>query len=428
VKAYPFWLDTLPPSEPAPPAAVPAPLPARVDAAIVGAGYTGLTAARHLARVGASVAVLEREAAGSGASSRNAGQVLTGLKVEPAALVHRYGEARARALFASSLEAIETLERIVAEDGIDCEYTRTGHLQAASKPSHYDAFLRERDLLARVFQHDVRAVSRDAQAADLGSARYFGLLIDERSGAINPARYVHGLAASARRAGAVLCERTTVQRITRAGSGWTVVTDRGDIAAGDVLVAANAYADAAAPFLQRRFVPVGSYIVVTERLDRAVAGRLLPTRRMAFDSKHFLYYFRLTEDDRFLFGGRAEFSTPTTASTARAAATLAAGLADVFPDLRGVRIEYAWSGQVAFTRDQLPRAGRIDGLYYAGGYCGHGVAMATHLGLSIARRMAGEPLEHPLFDDRFAPIPFYDGRPWFLPLAGAYYRVRDFIE
>jgi glycine/D-amino acid oxidase-like deaminating enzyme len=149
---------------------------------------------------------------------------------------------------------------------------------------------------------------------------------------------------------------------------------------------------------------------------------------MAFDSRHFLHYFRLTADSRLLFGGRAEFSGPTLESARRATNILQRAMLATFPDLASTPIEYAWSGHVAFTRDQMPHAGRLDDAFFAGGYCGHGIAMATYLGGLIARRIAGERFEHPLFDDHFPPIPLYHGRPWFLPLVGLYYRFRDWID
>jgi len=426
VKHYPCWAEADPLSQPFEGCGELPPGP--VDVAIVGAGYTGLSAARHLARIGASVVVVERERVGAGASSRNGGQVLTGLKLDPHALIARFGASRAGELFAMSLDAIAFLEEVIAADAIECGYERTGHVQAASKPAHFDGFRREQEVLAEAFGHSVRLVDRAQQHEEVGSERYFGLLVDERSAGLNPASYVRGLGLGAVRSGAVVVERCRARRIARSGRGWTVATERGDVDAGDVLIATDAYTDGAAPFLQRRFVPVGSYMIATERLPGGLAAALLPRRRMVFDSRHFLHYFRLSADDRLLFGGRAEFSQPTEASTRRAAASLRVGMLRVFPQLRGIAIEYAWSGRVAFTRDQMPHAGRIEGLYYAGGYCGHGVAMATYLGATIARRMAGEPIEHPLFDDRFAPIPLYNGSPWFLPLAGAYYRFKDLVE
>jgi glycine/D-amino acid oxidase-like deaminating enzyme len=149
---------------------------------------------------------------------------------------------------------------------------------------------------------------------------------------------------------------------------------------------------------------------------------------MAFDSKHFLHYFRLTKDNRLLFGGRAEFSRPTADTTRRCSEILRRDMLSIFPSLADARIDYTWSGNVAFTRDQLPHAGRLDEAYYAAGYCGHGVAMATSLGEAIAQRLAGAPVEHPLLDDRFPAIPLYRGNPWFLPLAGAYYKLLDWLQ
>jgi glycine/D-amino acid oxidase-like deaminating enzyme len=207
-----------------------------------------------------------------------------------------------------------------------------------------------------------------------------------------------------------------------------VTTGAGDILARDVLVATNGYTGAESPALQRRFVPIGSYIIATEPLAAGLAEALLPRERMAFDSKNFLYYFRVTPDRRLLFGGRAEFGRPNPQTTRRAAAILRKGMAAIFPQLAAAQVEYAWGGNVAFTRDQLPHAGLLDGCYYAGGYCGHGVAMATYLGEQIARRMAGELIQQPLFDDRFPAIPGYSGTPWFLPLVGAYYQVMDWLQ
>lgn len=438
MKEYPYWQDN-PQSASlqsivssrqsavtAPP--LPAPRASRYDVVIVGAGYTGLAAARQLASSGASVLVVERETVGWGASSRNAGQVLTGLRLDVATLVARYGERRARQLFEIARASLDRLERIIADQSIDCDYARSGHIQAASRPSHFAAFREEQALLARVFDHRVELVSRADQSSEVGSDLYHGLLVDERSGRVNPARLVHGMAAAAARAGADIVERTAALKTTRMPTGWLVSTMGGDVGADDVLFATDGYTDRAAPALQRRFVPIGSYIIVTAPLAAEQAASILPRGRMAFDSKHFLHYFRLTPDRRLLFGGRAEFSQPSEATTRRAAEILHRGLEDVFPQLAGISIEYAWGGNVGFTRDQLPHAGKLDGVYYAGGYCGHGIAMATHLGEQIARRIAGEAFDHPFFDDRFPAIPLYAGNPWFLPIVGAYYRLRDAID
>jgi glycine/D-amino acid oxidase-like deaminating enzyme len=422
VKATPYWWETVPARS-----QLQENIPSRADVAVVGGGYTGLAAARQLARAGASVVVFEAEHVGWGASSRNGGQVLTGLRLDPGALVRRFGEARAREWFEISRDAIRTLEQLIVDENIECEYARTGHLQAAWKPSHFKAFAEEQVLLARVFGHRVDLVSREQQRSEIGSDVYHGLLVDERSGALNPAQYVAGLHQAATRAGAKVFEAAAVIRVRREGSDWTIESSRGPIRAHDVLVATDSYTGRASPALRSRLVSIGSYVIATEPLPPCDASALLPKGRTVFDSKHFLYYFRLTRERRLLFGGRAEFSQPTDASTRRAADILRRGMTQVFPQLADVRVEYAWSGNVGFTRDQMPHAGRLDGLWCAGGYCGHGIAMATHLGSLVGRRMAGEPIDHPLLDDRWPTIPLYSGVPLFLPLVGAYYKLRDAV-
>lgn len=422
----PYWLDTLGPSPHDNPQS---PLPSAADVLVIGAGYTGLSAARRLAKSGADVTVLERDHVGAGASARNGGQVLTGLRLDPATLVHRYGEARAGELFATSLSAIEHLEELIAAESIDCEYKRCGHILAAWKSKHFDALRDEQALLARVFHHRVELVSRSAQREELASDRYHGLLIDERSAGLNPARYVLGLAAATRRAGARIVEGVGVDRVERTNGGWTVFTSAGQTTAREIVVATDGYVGRESPLLRRRMVSIGSYVVTTAPLSAAQATELLPRRRVAFDSKHFLYYFRLTADNRLLFGGRASFTVPDDTTTRRAAAVLQRGIADVFPHLAGVPIAYAWGGKVGIARDQRPHAGRLrDGTWFAGAYAGHGIAMATMLGDLVARRIAGERVSHPFMDDDCPAIPFYNGAPWFLPLVGAFYRVMDWIS
>jgi glycine/D-amino acid oxidase-like deaminating enzyme len=389
------------------------------------------------------VLVLERDRVGGGASSRNGGQVLTGLKLDPATLVDRFGEATARQLFDVARESILRLEAIISEESIECGYTRNGHIQAATKAKHFKALQDEQSLLARVFNHRVEIVPRADQRSEVGTDVYHGLLVDERSAALNPAKYVEGLAGAAARSGATIVTHTAVTCVGRTPTGWRLdVTGSGSSTAGtstkavsptfvqarDVLVATDGYTTAVTPELQRRLIPVGSFIIATEPLEPDTAAALLPKNRVAFDSKYFLHYYRVTPDRRLLFGGRAEFRQPDEHTAERTAGILRADMVRTFPELCDTRVDYSWGGNVAFTRDQMPRAGRLDGLYYAGGYCGHGVAMATYLGELIARRMAGAPFDHPLFDDDFASIPLYHGTPWFLPVVGAYYRVKDWLQ
>jgi glycine/D-amino acid oxidase-like deaminating enzyme len=426
LKETPYWDEG---QDPPPPAGTTGePPPARVDAAVVGGGYTGLSAALRLARAGARVVVLDKQAIGGGASSRNGGQVLTGLKVGATTLLARYGAERARALFALSLEAIGFVESLVSDEGIDCDYRRAGHLEAAFKPAHFDDLRREQGVLARVFDHPVRLVARADQRSELGSDLYHGLLVDERSGALHPGRYVRGLAHAAAGAGAQLFPGTPALAVTREAGAFRISTPAGPVIASDVVVATNGYTDGAVPALRRRIVPIGSFIVATPPLGSEVAARLLPQRRVAFDSKNFLFYFRLSSDHRLIFGGRAQFTPSTPSSTRRGAEILRRGLVRVFPELADVEIEYAWSGNIGVTTDLLPRAGRLDGMHYAVGYAGHGVALATYLGARVADLVLGHGRPTPLEDLPFRAIPFYEGRPWFLPAVGAWYKLLDWIR
>jgi glycine/D-amino acid oxidase-like deaminating enzyme len=396
-------------------------LPARADVVIVGGGYTGLAAARALARRATEVAVLEQHTIGWGASSRNGGFVLPGFKVDVELLARSLGLAEARRLFALSLEAVRRLESVIDAEAIDCAYARVGTVALAARPGHLRGLERSRRFLHEALAHQTELLGPAEVRDEIGSGRYHGGLLDRCAGSVQPAALVWGLASAAARAGARLVERAPVVHIHRHGRGFAVVTTAGTVEAREVLVATNGYTGVAVPALRRRVVPVGSYLIATAPLAPAAARRLIPRGRVLSDTKNLLYYFRLSPDHRLVFGGRAAF-TPT--AVAESARILARGMVEVFPELAGTRVDYAWGGQVAFALDQMPHAGRLDGLHYALGYGGHGVAMATWLGERMGEAMAGAA-EIPRLTAPFRPVPFYTGTPWFLPLVGAYYRVRD---
>ncbi len=418
-----FWWDTVE----MPVGDVDSPLGGKVQVAIVGGGYTGLSAAYTLAQRGGSVAVLEAETIGWGASSRNGGMVLTGLKLPMPTVLRRYGRSLARDLFTCSLKAIDLVERLVAQEGIACGFARHGHLVVAVKPGHARALYEEAELLDREFGHPVRMVSAVQLSEEIGSGQYYGGLVDEVSGGLNPAQFVAGLARAAERAGAALYAQARVTRIERRGPRFVLHTPRGVLEAEAVLIATAGYTGEVFPWVRRRILPIGSYIIATEPLPSDLANSLIPHHRMVFDTRHYLHYFRLWEG-RLIFGGRAAFFPETKRTVSQSARILQQEMRTVFPALRAIRVEYAWGGTLDFALDLMPHAGEQDGLYYALGYAGHGVALGTYLGQTVAEAMWNGTLrEHPFVQLPFPQVPLYDGRPWFLPLVGLWYRWLDWV-
>jgi glycine/D-amino acid oxidase-like deaminating enzyme len=274
----------------------------------------------------------------------------------------------------------------------------------------------------RSIGHAAVVVEGDALAAELGSTRFPAGLVLPRSGGLHPAHFHAGLLARARRAGAAVHGRTAAVAIeARAGGGSVVRTARGDVSAGEVLLATNAYADDIAPWLRRRVLPMGSFIIATEPLEAELAATVIPRRRMCFDTKDLLWYWRVRRDGRLLFGGRKGLGR---VGLAPARDHLYASMLEVHPQLAGVRVDRTWGGLVALTRDRLPHCGRVGESWYATGCNGSGVALNTWLGEAMAGAMCGDEL--PPFAELGHPaVPLHRTRAAYLPLVGAWYRLRD---
>jgi len=396
-------------------------LPTDVDVVIVGGGYTGVMAAARLAWHGRAVALLEKNELGSGASSRNGGMVHPGFKLSAATLLRRFGE-QGRALYQTTLDAFALVEQTIATNQIACDYSRSGHLSLAFKPGHRQALDDEAHVLTSEFGVPARVIPRIDLASEVGTSEYHGGLLVERSGGLHPAKYFAGLTGLARDRGAHLFEHAPATAIeSRPQGGFLVTTPRGQVRTREVLLATNGYTDGLLPPLQRRVIPIGSYIIATEPLSAGLAVSAIPHRRMLFDTKNFLYYWRLSADNRMLFGGRASFA-PTTIAKARD--WLYTAMVRVHPQLIGVKVEHAWGGQVGFTFDRMPHIGRMKGVTYALGYCGTGVAMSTYFGQMAADWIAGADLPAP-WQRPFPTVPFYRQHPRFLPAVGWYYAALD---
>lgn len=422
-----FWHETVE----MPPVGPPTPLPSKVDFAVIGGGIPGLAAALQLTRRGLSVGVLEAETIGWGASSRNGGMALTGLKLDAEIVESRYGQDLALRLFEDSLASLATVEQIISQEQIECAFARTGHLLVANKPSHYTALQHETEWYAQHFNHHTRLIPKEELQSEISSQVYYGGLVDETSAGLNPAQYVAGLARAVERTGGLLFPQARVLHIEKTMDGFKLSTQRGELSTNQVLVTTGGYTSSATPALLRRIIPIGSYIIATRPLPENLAQSLIPYKRMVFDYKHFLNYYRLSADNRMVFGGRAAFFPETRSTIHRSAEILRREMVHVFPQLKDVEVEYAWGGTLDFAFDQMPHAGELDGIYYALGFAGHGVALGTHLGSQMADAILDgtvKELPYNMYQFPTAPLRLYDGRPWFLPLIGLWHKVLDWTS
>jgi glycine/D-amino acid oxidase-like deaminating enzyme len=424
MKLASYWHDTAPRFD----GAVQAPADGRADVVVVGGGFTGLSAALALAKKGAQVVLLEAERVGGAASGRNGGHVNNGFAQDYGAMCARLGTERANLLYRSFDAAVDTVERIVGEERIDCDFRRVGKLKLAAKPAHYDKLARSQELLAREVDPDTHMVPKAALSEELGSDAYYGGLVFRKSAAMHMGKFVHGLASAAARHGVRIHENTPLTALRRTPQGHEVETSGGRVQARQVLLATGTSAVGPLAWFRRRIVPVGAYIIVTEQLPKDVLDRILPRRRNATNTRNLVNFFRVTPDNRLLFGGRARFAAPGPTSDPKSGEILRRDMIATFPYLSDVRIDYCWGGLVDMTRDRLPRAGERDGVYYSMGYSGHGTQMSVHMGSLMADIMDGGQDRNPWKDFDWPAIPGHFGKPWFLPVVGAYYRFKDHVQ
>jgi glycine/D-amino acid oxidase-like deaminating enzyme len=399
-------------------------LPAAVDVAVLGAGFTGLSAALVLARAGRSVLVLDAGEPGGGASTRNGGMIGSGHRVGLATLVRRFGRQAAVALLGEGVAALDFTADLIAREEIACHFARCGRFRAAWRPEDYEAMGREIEELKAAVGLEAHMVPRAEQHREVASDAYHGGCVYPRHGGLHPGLFHRGLLDRVAAAGGAVMGLTAVDGIARATGGFDLATSRGRLRAQEVIVATNGYTGAATPGFRRRLVPVASFLIATEVLGRDRVAALIPGGRMIVESRERHCYYRAAPDgERLLFGGRAGLRPRNLLASAQVLHGLMTGL---FPDLAAVKITHSWSGFVAMSRGQLPHLGQVDGLHYALGYNGSGVAMAPYLGAKIGHKLLGRPEARSPFEDTpFKPLPLYRGRPWFLPLLELKSRLID---
>jgi len=396
------------------------------DVCVIGAGLTGLTAALELAARGFSVLVLEANAIGWGASGRSGGQLIFGYACDMARLAGLVSKDEARLLWNWSLDALADVRERVGRHAIDCDWA-DGQLHVALKPRQRTELREWQATLARDYGYErLEFLEGEALAAQVASPRYCAGLLDPRGAHLHPLKYTLGLAAAARAAGVRIHEQSRALGLTR-GQRPSVQTAAGRVHCRYVVLAGNAYLGALVPELERKIMPVGTYIVASAPLSAELAARCLPTNAAVSDINFVLDYFRLSADHRMLFGGRVSYSKippPNLPGSMRAR------MLRVFPQLAGVPVEYAWGGYVDITMNRAPHFGRLDDtLYFAQGFSGHGMATTGLAGRVIAEALAGDASRL----DVFARIPHRDfpGGRWLrtpsLVLAMIYYRLRDYL-
>lgn len=420
---HPLWADAV--DRPA----YDAPLGAseRIDLLIVGGGFLGLSAARHAARAGLSVRVLDARRIGDGASGLNGGQVIPGLKFNPDWILAHFGEEQGGRLNAFAETTADAVFDAIAQEGLDVPFARSGWIQACHTQTALEgAAERYRQWSSR--GADVELLDDVAIARMIGTANYLGGFHDRRAGVIQPLAFTLELARVAREAGALVTENIACLGLVKEGGDWVATTSRGgEIRAKNVILATNAYTDALVPGLARTLVPLHSFQVATAVLPEALQQAIIPGQQAVSDSRRIVIYYRKSHDGRLVLGGRGRMSQPKSADDW---AHLEHGLTRIFPALLGVPIERRWFGRVAMSADGLPHLHEPEkGLLTLVGCQGRGVAMMT----AIARNFidyvtSGDPRALPFPVSPIRPIPFHAFRQVGVAATIAWYRMLDGME
>ncbi len=426
-KSDPFWWEE------APPRSIEDQLPDRTDVVVIGGGYAGLSTALELGRNGTNVVVLEAQAFGYGASSRNGGGV-SGANVGkgPSAgtvppAERTLGKERMLQLLAGGAESMANLEIMIERENLECHYVRCGRFVGAYTPAHFETMRAKVQSLNAAGDYDAALLNSGEQRREIATDFYFGGMTIEGSGSVHPAMLNMALLERCRANGVVLCAHTAMQGISREDPAYLVVTNKGIINAKEVVLGTNGYTGKNTPWLRRRLIQAASYIIATEERSEDEIRALIPNNRTMADSKRVLNYFRLSPDGRrVLFGGRARLAPGEALDRAP---ILYRQMLDVFPQLEGIKLTHAWTGGIAFTFDFLPHMGLHKGVHYMAGCNGAGVAMMTYLGTQTALKILGKANRPCPFDDLpFNSRPFYTGHAWFLPIVSSYYALRDHID
>ncbi|WP_198963993.1 FAD-dependent oxidoreductase [Bradyrhizobium sp. Y36] len=401
----------------------------QADVVIIGAGYTGLSAAHHIARSGLSPVVLEANRPGWGASGRNGGVITAKFRLSFREVDDAHGRAMAKRMYEIAHESTDMVEELVSEYGIaSANLTRTGQVKAAHNETTLRAAIDEANWMTREMgSAEVRILDKDGVREETGSDIFVGGVLNPGSGGIHPLNYLRGLANGVASRGVPIFQESPVVKLRRDKDGIVAETPRGTVRAKQAIIATNSYSDLtdATAHLQRTLVPFRSAMVATEKLPRNLAGKLMPSGRTYTETKRMMRWFRMV-DNRVIFGGRGAFGKEDSQAAFDA---LRKAMVGIFPDLADIPLAYKWSGLVAMTLDSVPHIGRLDDRTLISlGYNGAGVAMSSLMGRYLAAFVRGESPDVGLLDiARMKTIPFYPLREPAVRMVAGWYQFLDAI-
>lgn len=403
------------------------------EVVVIGGGFSGLSTAYFLSKKGLKVTLLEQASIGWGASGRNAGMLTTGYKNSIANLSKKYGKDNTRQLLDFSSDCIKLIDQIVKEENIDCALDYKGGLKLAFKKKHFEDLKKEQEYMYNNFDYKTKLIGPSEIKNEINSPLYkYGALLDSNSFSFHPLNYAIGLSNSIDKYGGLIYENSKVVSVTRNKGGYVVKTNDGVITSKNVVIATNGYSTTNVhKDLTKTMMSIDSHVITTEKLEKNTFDQILPTNRVASDTKNFLYYFRKTTDGRLLFGGRVSFGNQKDSqNNLELYEALRKNMVKVFPDLKNVDIDFKWAGTTAFPMDFMPHVGKTkEGIHYLIGYCGHGAAMSTFFGKLISDSISEETnIPDSLNNLKLTKIPFHNQHNLLLNLAENYMKLKDVIS